>query len=107
MSLTIDEVRHIAFLARLELTPDEQERYTVQLSAVLEYASRLQQVDTSDIPPTATVLPLFAPLREDAVRDSMPRDNILANAFKTAAGMFQVPPILDDDAHNSNAQREP
>ncbi len=107
MKLTIEEVRHIAFLARLELTPDEQERYTEQLSAVLEYASRLQQVDTSQIPPTATVLPLFAPLREDTVRESVPRDQILSNAHKTEAGMFQVPPILYDDAHNPPSQREP
>jgi aspartyl-tRNA(Asn)/glutamyl-tRNA(Gln) amidotransferase subunit C len=95
MALTREEVRHIARLARLRLTAEEEARYAQQLSAILDYARRLQQVDTSHIPPTATVLPLRAPLREDQPRPSPPREQILANAPATEAGMFRVPPVLD------------
>ena len=96
MSLTIDEVRHIAFLARLNLTPEEEQRYTEQLSAILDYAQRLSEVETDHIPPTASVLPLQAPLREDIPRPSPPREDILANAPQEKDGMFRVPPILED-----------
>ena len=96
MSLTIDEVRHIAFLARLDLTPDEEIRYAEQLSAILDYAQRLAEVKTDHIPPTASVLPLQAPLREDIPRPSPPREDILANAPEEEESMFRVPPVLDD-----------
>ena len=97
MAITIEEVRKIAFLARLKLSREEEKRYTEQLSAILDYAARLQEVDTSKIPPTATVLPLRAPLREDVVRPSTPREQILANAASKKEGMFQVPPVLDNE----------
>lgn len=97
MGLTVEEVRKIASLARLKLTPEEEKRYAEQLSAILEYAAQLQKVDTSQIPPTATVLPLNAPLREDLVRPSAPRDEILANAPDEGEGMFRVPPVLDHE----------
>jgi aspartyl-tRNA(Asn)/glutamyl-tRNA(Gln) amidotransferase subunit C len=95
MALTIEEVRHIAMLARLRLTSEEEKRYTEQLSAILEHAARLSEVDTSHIDPTATVLPLRAPLRPDEPRPSTPLNRILANAPKTREGMFLVPPVLD------------
>jgi aspartyl-tRNA(Asn)/glutamyl-tRNA(Gln) amidotransferase subunit C len=95
MILTIEEVRHIALLARLRLTPEEEQRYTEQLSAILEHAARLTKVDTSHIPPTATVLPLHAPLRPDEPRPSTPHKRILANAPHAKEGMFRVPPVLD------------
>ncbi len=95
MPLTLDEVRHIAALARLSLTPEEEARYREQLSAILDYAARLSQVDTSDIPPTATVLPLSARLRPDEARPSPSRDAILANAPAAEEGMFRIPPVFD------------
>ena len=95
MVLTIEEVRHIALLARLRLTPEEEQRYTEQLSAILEHAARLREVDTSHIPPTATVLPLRAPLRPDEPRPSTPHERILANASQAQDGMLRVPPVLD------------
>ncbi|MCK4963200.1 MAG: Asp-tRNA(Asn)/Glu-tRNA(Gln) amidotransferase subunit GatC, partial [Anaerolineales bacterium] len=73
-------MRHIARLARLQLTTEEERLYTEQLSDILDYASRLGEVDTSDIPPTASVLQLHAPLRPDVVRPCTPRDRILRNA---------------------------
>jgi len=95
MTLTVEEVRHIAKLARLQLTTEEERLYTEQLSDILDYASRLGEVDTSNIPPTASVLPLRAPLRPDMVRPCTPRERILRNAPSDQEGMFRVPPILD------------
>ena len=95
MSLTVDEVRHIANLARLQLTPEEERRYAQQLSSILESAARLLEVDTAQIPPTATVLPLRAPLRPDISRPCPPREKILSNAPELEAGMFRVPPVLE------------
>ena len=95
MALTIDEVRHIATLARLQLSAAEEKRYSEQLSAILDYAARLTEVDTADIPPTATVLPLLAPLREDVIRSSPPREIMMQNAPSQEEGMFRVPPVFD------------
>jgi len=95
MALTVEAVRHIARLARLQLTTEEERLYAEQLSDILDYASRLGEVDTSDIPPTASVLQLHAPLRPDVVRPCTPRDRILRNAPSDQEGMFRVPPILD------------
>ncbi|HET7009934.1 MAG TPA: Asp-tRNA(Asn)/Glu-tRNA(Gln) amidotransferase subunit GatC [Anaerolineales bacterium] len=95
MALTIEEVRHIARLARLRLTPDEEQRYAEQLSAILDYAARLSRVDTSAIPPTAGMSPFAAPLRTDDPRASLARERALANAPAAEDGFFRVPPVLE------------
>lgn len=95
MSLSLEEVEHIATLARLRLTEVEKERYRQQLSAVLDYMAKLKQVDTAHIEPTATVLPLHTVLRPDEVTPSLTREEMLANAPAAEAGMFRVPPVLD------------
>jgi aspartyl-tRNA(Asn)/glutamyl-tRNA(Gln) amidotransferase subunit C len=95
MPLTLEQVRHIARLARLRLTDEEERRYAEQLSAILDYAERLKRVETTNVPPTAGVQDLQAPLRRDIPRPSLPRERALANAPATADGMFLVPPILD------------
>ena len=96
MSLSLEEVRHIATLARLKLSSDEESRFQNQLSDILDYAQRLQQVETDHIPPTASVLELEAPLREDQPRPCPPRSVMLDNASDSEAGMFKVPPVLDE-----------
>jgi aspartyl-tRNA(Asn)/glutamyl-tRNA(Gln) amidotransferase subunit C len=95
MPLTLDQVRHIARLARLRLSAEEERRYAEQLSAILDYAERLDRVDAADVPPTAGVQDLQAPLRPDTPRPALARERALANAAATADGMFLVPPILD------------
>lgn len=95
MTLTLAEVEHIAHLARLELTPAEKERFRRQLSDILEYATRLQQVDTSGIPPTSSVLPAHSRLREDETLPPLPREVVLANAPRHQDNQFQVPPVLE------------
>ncbi len=95
MKLDRATVEHIANLAKLDLTDDEIERYAEQLSAILDYAERLNEVDTSAIPPTASVLPLRSVLRPDEARESLPRDVALSNAADTAEGQFSVEAVLD------------
>jgi aspartyl-tRNA(Asn)/glutamyl-tRNA(Gln) amidotransferase subunit C len=95
MNLTLEEVEHIAELARLELTPEEKTRYRQQLSAILDYAARLQALDTADIPPTASVLPSRSVLRPDIAKPSLDQDELLRNAPESEAKQFRVPPVLD------------
>lgn len=97
MSLTVEEVRHIAELAKLALTQAEVELYREQLSAILDYAAQVQAVDTSAIPPTATVLPLSNVLRADAVEPSLPREDVLANAPDATEGYFRVRAVLEGE----------
>ena len=95
MMLTREQVGTIAELARLALTEAEIALYQEQLSAVLEYAERLQTLDTGAIPPTATVLPVQNVMRADEPHPSMARDDILANAPETEAGCFRVQAVLE------------
>ena len=95
MSLTLSEVEHIAQLARLELSEEEKLRYLSQLSAILEYAARLQSVDTSQIPPTSSVLPARSVLREDVISSCLDVKDILSNAPMVKDDQFKVPPVLE------------
>lgn len=89
-------VAHIAELAKLALSEEETTLYTEQLAAILEYAERLQTLDTDTIPPTASVLPLRNVWREDAARPSLPRQSALANAAESDADQFRVVAVWDD-----------
>jgi aspartyl-tRNA(Asn)/glutamyl-tRNA(Gln) amidotransferase subunit C len=95
MTLSIEEVEHIAELARLHLSQEEKERYREQLSDILEYAARLQNVDTAGIQPTASVSASRGALREDAPRPGLPLQNLLGNAPQITEGQFRVPPVLE------------
>lgn len=94
MPLSFVEVEHVAELARLSLTDDEKALFRGQLSAILDYAAVLQGVDTSAIPPTATVLPLRNVMRDDLARPSLPQEDVLANAPDARDGFFVVAAIL-------------
>lgn len=96
MHLTIDEVRHVAELARLRLSEAELTLYAGQLSAILEYAARLQQVDTSHVPPTPYVLPLTNVMAADAPTPSLPNELALQNAPDQADGFFRVRAIFEE-----------
>jgi aspartyl-tRNA(Asn)/glutamyl-tRNA(Gln) amidotransferase subunit C len=95
MSLTIEEVTHIAKLARLSLSPDELEKYRGQLSAILDYASSLKELDTSSIPPTSSVLPPRSVLRQDEPSQGLDLPALLKNAPRTDQSQFRVPPVLE------------
>lgn len=93
MGLRREEVMHIAELAHLELSEAEIARFQEQLSAILDYAARIQALDTASIPPTASVLPLTSVLREDEVQPSMPRTEALRNAPESLQDCFAIPPL--------------
>jgi aspartyl-tRNA(Asn)/glutamyl-tRNA(Gln) amidotransferase subunit C len=96
MSLTAQDVRHVAELAKLKLTDDEVSRFAQQLSAILEYAEILQQVDTSHVPPTPYVLPLQNVMRDDVPTASLPNDVALGNAPDADDGFFRVRAVFED-----------
>jgi aspartyl-tRNA(Asn)/glutamyl-tRNA(Gln) amidotransferase subunit C len=80
MALTRDQVAHIAELAKLRLTDEEMERMARQLSEILDYAARLNELDTAAIAPTASVIPNQNVMRPDKVAPSLTREEVLANA---------------------------
>jgi aspartyl-tRNA(Asn)/glutamyl-tRNA(Gln) amidotransferase subunit C len=94
MALTREEVLHVAELARLSLSPEEIELFTLQLNEILEYVEKLQELDTSGVAPLAHVIPLFNVFREDQVRESLPLDAVLENAPAREDGNFLVPRII-------------
>ncbi len=95
MALSLAEVRRIAALARLELTPDEETRFAEQLSAVLSYVEQLEALDVSGVEPMTHALAEAPTLREDAVSPSLPPDEALANAPARDGTFFVVPRILE------------
>lgn len=95
MSLSRAEVEHIAELAKLNLTEAELDQYAVQLSAILDYIAELNALNTDDIPPTASVLPLKNIMAADVVVDGLDQKAALANAPDAEAGQFRVQAILE------------
>lgn len=95
----IDEktVRQVAHLARLKIDDQELARYTRQLADVLDYIRRLNEVDTTDVPPTAHVLDVQNVLRDDVVRNTLTADDALANAPARQDPFFKVPKVLDQE----------
>lgn len=91
-----DDVAHVAKLARLDLTEDELARFTEQLAAVLDHAEDVEALDTAGVPPTAHPLPLVNVLRDDVVRPSADRDEVLSQAPAAEDGRFRVPRILGE-----------
>ena len=98
MPLTRAQVAHIAELAKLRLSEQEIAKMTEQLSAILDYAERLQQLDTDAISPTPSLVPPQNVMREDAVEPSLPREQVIANApDKDERGeFFRVRAILKE-----------
>jgi aspartyl-tRNA(Asn)/glutamyl-tRNA(Gln) amidotransferase subunit C len=96
MPLTLEEVQHIAELARLQLSSKEMERYRVQLSSILDHVAKLQQLDTTGIAPTSSVLPGRSVLREDVPGESLPREEVLRNTKSQEKGQFCVPPVFGE-----------
>lgn len=98
MELSLDTVAHIARLARLDLTPEEATRYQTELSAILSYVDRLQELDTTDVPPTSHITDTLASLRPDivAAQPDEIRDALVAAFPESKAGLLSVPPVFSD-----------
>jgi len=95
MSLTPDEVLHIARLARIALSDADVQRLTAQLSGILDHFAALSSVDAGDVEPTAHPLPLSNVMRADEVSPSLPRSEVLANAPEQEEGFFRVRAVLE------------
>jgi aspartyl-tRNA(Asn)/glutamyl-tRNA(Gln) amidotransferase subunit C len=95
MKLSREEVLHIALLARLGLNDEEVDKLREQLSNILENFEVLQQVDTTDVPPTAQSIALQNVTSEDKITDSYPPGEILDNAPRQEDGFFKVNPVLE------------
>jgi aspartyl-tRNA(Asn)/glutamyl-tRNA(Gln) amidotransferase subunit C len=92
MAITRAEVLHVAKLASLELTDEEVERLTGELSAILEAVSKVSELDLADVPPTSHPLALVNAWAEDEPRASLPLDEVFANAPAEESSLFKVPP---------------
>jgi aspartyl-tRNA(Asn)/glutamyl-tRNA(Gln) amidotransferase subunit C len=89
-------VEKVSGLARIALSPDEIDRFTAQLSVVLGAVDRLREVDTSAVPPTASVLPVDNVMRDDVVRPSLPLESVFRNAPSRDGDHFRVQTVLED-----------
>jgi len=94
--LTEKQVRHVALLARLECSDEEIHQFAGELNSILEYADKIQEVDTDGIEPTSHAVRLSNVFRDDVVRPSLSNDEALANAPDAEAGHFKVPPIIQE-----------
>jgi aspartyl-tRNA(Asn)/glutamyl-tRNA(Gln) amidotransferase subunit C len=89
------DVKDVARLARLRLTPEEEEKFGAQLSQVLGYIEKLKELDVSQVEPTAHAVPMVNVTRPDEVRPSLPTEEALRNAPARANGLFVVPKIVE------------
>ncbi len=96
MKLSLDEVRHVAELAKLALSDEEVVAFAEQLSAILAYAEQVQDVDTSSVPPTPYVLPLVNIMAADIVQPSLGNAAAIANAPDHDDGYFRVRAIFEE-----------
>ena len=92
MSISRDQVLHVARLARLDLSDEEVERLTAELGAILDAVSKVSELDLADVPPTSHPLALVNAWAEDVPHDSLPLDAVFANASARENDLFRVPP---------------
>jgi aspartyl-tRNA(Asn)/glutamyl-tRNA(Gln) amidotransferase subunit C len=95
MSSVDIDVKYVAHLARLALTPEEERKIGAQLGAILGYIEKLKEVDVSGVEPTAHAFPLVNVTRADEVRPSISNEDALRNAPAQANGLFIVPKIVE------------
>jgi aspartyl-tRNA(Asn)/glutamyl-tRNA(Gln) amidotransferase subunit C len=95
MAITRDDVRHVADLARLEFSDEEEERMTEELSQILDYAEKLEELDTSGVPPMSHVLDVTNVFRADEIASRIDRDEALEPAPEAEQGYFRVPKVVE------------
>ncbi|MDB4837500.1 Asp-tRNA(Asn)/Glu-tRNA(Gln) amidotransferase subunit GatC [Marinomonas sp.] len=95
MSINKDDVQKIAHLARLALTEEDADKYQHSLSSVLALVEEMQSINTDGVLPLSNPLEMTQRLREDKVTEDNQRDNFLANAPQSEAGLFLVPQVID------------
>ncbi len=95
MSITREEVQHIALLSRLELTEGEMERYADQLTAILDYAAKLNELDTSGVEPLFHAVPVENVFREDLSGTPLDLESALMNTLRRKEAFFEVPKVAE------------
>ena len=96
MSLSREQVEHVALLARVGITDEDVDRFSHQLSDVIDYFERLREVDTENVPPTSHTLPLHNIMREDEPQPPLGAGEVLANAPQQEDGRIRVRAILEE-----------
>jgi aspartyl-tRNA(Asn)/glutamyl-tRNA(Gln) amidotransferase subunit C len=89
------DVKYVAHLARLALTPEEEKQLGAQLGSILGYIEKLRELDVSGVEPTAHAVPMVNVTRADEIRPSLPHEEALRNAPRQANGLFIVPKIVE------------
>ncbi|KAA8786088.1 aspartyl-tRNA(Asn)/glutamyl-tRNA(Gln) amidotransferase subunit C [Paenibacillus sp. 4624] len=95
MSISNNDVQHVAKLARLNLTAEEEQTLTGQLNAILKYAEKLNELDTENIEPTTHVLHVSNVMREDETKESLSIEQVMHNAPDEEDGQFKVPAVME------------
>jgi aspartyl-tRNA(Asn)/glutamyl-tRNA(Gln) amidotransferase subunit C len=95
MAATEIDVKYVAHLARVALTPEEEKKLAAQLGGILDYIEKLKELDVTNVEPTAHAVPLVNVTRADETRPSLPHDEALRNAPSQANGLFIVPKIVE------------
>ena len=98
MAITIEEVEHIAKLARLQLTEEEKKRFQIELGKIIEYFDQLKKLDTENVTPMTHAVPIENVLREDQAKPSLPVEEALQNAPEKKDSYFQVPKVVGQDS---------
>jgi len=98
MAITIQDVEHIAKLARLKLTEEEKQRFQKELGKIIEYFDQLKKLSTEGVPPTTHVVALENVLREDVIKPSLPVEEALANAPDRKGNYFRVPKVVEKES---------
>ena len=95
MAATDVDIKYIAHLARLEISPEEEKKFSDQLGHILEHIEKLKELDVTNVEPTAHAVPLVNVTRADEVHPSLPHEDALRNAPAQANGLFMVPKIVE------------
>lgn len=91
-----EQVHKVALLARLELTPQEEEQFTTQLGSILDYFEQLSELDVTDVPPTTRAIDVSNVTRPDELQPYSDRDRLLESAPDQDGDFFKVPKILNE-----------
>ncbi|MDA0674598.1 MAG: Asp-tRNA(Asn)/Glu-tRNA(Gln) amidotransferase subunit GatC [Cyanobacteria bacterium] len=94
--IDLEQVRKVAHLARLDLDPAEEAQFTTQLNGILDYIEQLNELDTTDVPPTTRAIETSNITRADQLETFSDRESILSNAPDREEDYFKVPKILDN-----------
>jgi aspartyl-tRNA(Asn)/glutamyl-tRNA(Gln) amidotransferase subunit C len=89
------DIKYVAHLARIALTPDEEKKLAAQLGGILGYIEKLKELDVTNVEPTAHAVPLFNVTRADEICESLSHDEALRNAPKAVNGLFIVPKVVE------------